>query len=53
MEPEKLANMVKEIPVGRVGEDQEVADLVSYLTSESAGYITGATFDINVGLLMR
>ena len=53
MEPEKLANMVKNIPVGRVGEDQEVADLVLYLTSESAGFITGATFDINGGLLMN
>lgn len=51
--PEKLAKMVEGIPVGRVGEDQEVAEMVLYLASESAGYITGATFDINGGLLMR
>ena len=53
IEPEKLAKMVEGIPVGRVGEDQEVAELVLYLASESAGYITGSTFDINGGLLMR
>ncbi len=53
IEPGKLAKMVAGIPVGRVGEDLEVAELVLYLASESAGYITGSTFDINGGLLMR
>lgn len=53
IEPEQLKKMVEGIPVGRVGEDQEVAELLLYLTSESSGYITGATFDINGGLLMR
>lgn len=53
IEPSKLAKMVEGIPVGRVGEDLEVAELVSFLASESAGYITGSTFDINGGLLMR
>jgi 3-oxoacyl-[acyl-carrier protein] reductase len=51
--PEKLEKMVKGIPVGRVGESDEVARMVSFLASESAGYVTGATFDINGGLLMR
>lgn len=53
IEPGKLEKMVEGIPVGRVGEDLEVAELVLYLASESAGYITGSTFDINGGLLMR
>ncbi|HHW37416.1 MAG TPA: SDR family oxidoreductase [Bacillales bacterium] len=53
IEPGKLAKMVEGIPVGRVGEDLEVAELVLYLASGSAGYITGSTFDINGGLLMR
>lgn len=51
--PENLAKMVQTIPVGRVGEPKEVADLVSYLASDSGGYVTGATFDINGGRLMR
>ena len=53
MDPAKLAQMVETIPVRRVGEPQEVADLVSYLASDSGGFTTGATFDINGGRLMR
>ena len=53
MDPEKIAKMVESIPVKRVGEPKEVADLVSYLASESGGFTTGATFDINGGRLMR
>lgn len=51
--PEKLEKMVQGIPVGRVGQVEEVAQLVAYVASEDAGYVTGATFDINGGLLMR
>ena len=53
MDPEKVAKMVESIPVKRVGEPKEVADLVSYIASESGGFTTGATFDINGGRLMR
>jgi len=53
MDPEKLARMVETIPLRRVGEPREVADLVSYLASDSGGFTTGATFDINGGRLMR
>lgn len=41
------------IPVGRLGRPEEVASLVAYLCSRDAGFITGATYDINGGLLMR
>lgn len=51
--PEKLALMIESIPLKRVGEPEEVADLVSYLVSESGGFVTGSTFDINGGRLMR
>ncbi|MFD1708960.1 SDR family NAD(P)-dependent oxidoreductase [Siminovitchia sediminis] len=53
MDPDKLAQMIETIPLKRVGEPQEVADLVSYLASESGGFTTGATFDLNGGRLMR
>lgn len=48
-----LAGMVRTIPVGRVGEAEEVAELVSYLVSDHGGFVTGATMDINGGRLMR
>ena len=41
------------IPVGRLGRPEEVAALVSFLLSDDAGYITGATLDVNGGVLMR
>lgn len=53
IDPVKLENMQAGIPVKRFGRSEEVANLVSYLASEATGYITGATFDINGGMLMR
>jgi NAD(P)-dependent dehydrogenase (short-subunit alcohol dehydrogenase family) len=43
-------NAVKNIPLGRIGKSQEVAGLVSYLSSEEASYITGQVFIIDGGL---
>ncbi|HEX8709901.1 MAG TPA: glucose 1-dehydrogenase [Pyrinomonadaceae bacterium] len=36
-------------PIGRVGEAREVAELILYLASERAGWITGATYSIDGG----
>jgi NAD(P)-dependent dehydrogenase (short-subunit alcohol dehydrogenase family) len=40
------------VPVGRLGTARDVADLVAYLCSEHAGYITGEVVDINGGFLI-
>ena len=53
MDPETIARMEATIPVGRVGEVDEVAALVSHVCSDAAGFITGATLDVNGGLSMR
>lgn len=37
-------------PVGRIGEPEEVAELVAYLASDKAGFITGSDFRIDGGL---
>jgi meso-butanediol dehydrogenase / (S,S)-butanediol dehydrogenase / diacetyl reductase len=37
-------------PIGRIGEPEEVADLVAYLCSDKAGFITGSDFRIDGGL---
>ena len=38
------------IPINRFGEAEEVADLVSFLVSPKAGYITGEIININGGI---
>jgi len=50
--PEQLAAIARTFPVRRLGEAVEVADLICFLASEAAGYITGASVDINGGDLM-
>jgi 3-oxoacyl-[acyl-carrier protein] reductase len=50
---DRLEQLIQTIPVGRVGEADEIGALVAFLASEDAGYITGATLDINGGGLMR
>jgi len=49
---ERLAQITAAYPVPRLGTAREVADLICFAASEAAGYITGATFDINGGALM-
>jgi len=50
---EKLKFSTNEIPLGRLGSPDEVADGVVFLASDMASYITGATLDINGGIFMR
>jgi len=40
-----------EVPAGRLGTPEEYGDLVAFLCSERAAYITGATIPIDGGLL--
>ena len=47
--PEREAQIVADTPVQRRGTVGEVAAMIVYLCSEDAGYVTGATFDINGG----
>ena len=50
--PDDLAAYASSFPIQRLGEAVEVADLICFLASEQAGYITGASLDINGGDLM-
>jgi 3-oxoacyl-[acyl-carrier protein] reductase len=47
------AAVLSRIPLRRLGSPEEIAAAVQFLLSEQAGFITGATIDVNGGLLMR
>jgi 3-oxoacyl-[acyl-carrier protein] reductase len=51
--PEELKQkMLGEIPLGRLGEAKDVANLVVFLASEEASYITGQTINVDGGMVM-
>jgi acetoacetyl-CoA reductase len=47
-----LEKIAKTIPVGRLGEPDEIGRIVTFLAEEESAYITGADFSINGGLHM-
>jgi len=49
---EVMGAIVKRIPVGRIGEPEEIARCVTFLTSDDAGFITGSTLSVNGGAYM-
>jgi acetoacetyl-CoA reductase len=52
--PEEIRETIrKDIPVGRFGEPEDIARVVSFLTAESAGFITGANISANGGQYMH
>jgi 3-oxoacyl-[acyl-carrier protein] reductase len=51
--PEKVKEaMLAQIPLGRMGQPEDVAEVVAFLASEKASYITGQVFHVNGGLYM-
>ncbi|MBI4226221.1 SDR family oxidoreductase [Candidatus Roizmanbacteria bacterium] len=51
--PEKIAALVKDVPLGRLAEPEEIAELVSFLISNKNTYITGANILIDGGFTCR
>ena len=49
MSQEHIDYMVARVPLGRMGEAEEVAHLIAFLASEEMGFATGATFDLSGG----
>jgi NAD(P)-dependent dehydrogenase (short-subunit alcohol dehydrogenase family) len=50
--PDVLEAVSRDIPLGRLAEASEVAEVVAFLASDRNSYVTGATFDANGGLIM-
>ncbi len=49
---DQQATLLSQIPVGRMGSVQDIANAVSFLVSNGASYITGETINVNGGLYM-
>jgi NAD(P)-dependent dehydrogenase (short-subunit alcohol dehydrogenase family) len=43
------ANMAKDIPLGRDGRVEEVANVIAFLASEAASYVTGTSINLDGG----
>ena len=50
---EHQALLLGRIPMGRMGQPEEIADAVAFLASPQAGYITGTTLHVNGGMYMN
>ncbi len=48
---DKLQALLKNIPLGRLGQPDDVSGLVAFLASDDAAYVTGTTFFVDGGLL--
>ena len=53
MTPEARAGLVAKHPIGRLGESEEVAELVVWLSSEKASFVTGSYYAIDGGYLAQ
>jgi 3-oxoacyl-[acyl-carrier protein] reductase len=48
----RLDEWLSQTPLNRLGRPAEVADMITFLVSEKASYITGASINVNGGLVM-
>lgn len=51
--PDRLPALLAQIPLGRIGVPEDIGYATLFLCSNEAGYITGATLDVNGGILKR
>ncbi|HEY1226149.1 MAG TPA: SDR family oxidoreductase, partial [Ramlibacter sp.] len=50
---DKRQSILDGIPLGRIGEPDDVAGVVLFLASDLAKYLTGVTVDVNGGMLIH
>ena len=49
--PEQRQDLLSEIPLGRIGKPEDVANLAVYLASDASSYSTGSTFFVDGGMM--
>jgi len=52
LDEEVRSEWLRSIPLGRAGTPEDVADVVAFLASDAAGYVTGQVLNIDGGLIM-
>jgi glucose 1-dehydrogenase len=52
-DPQKMEALLKEIPLHRMGQPDEIAKLALYLVSDASAYVTGSTYVIDGGLMIN
>jgi 3-oxoacyl-[acyl-carrier protein] reductase len=45
--------ILAQVPVGRFGEPEEIAEVVAFLAGDNAAYVTGQTIAIDGGMVMQ
>ena len=51
--PEQRQELLKEIPLGKIGQPEDVASMAIYLASDASSYSTGSTFFVDGGLIRQ
>jgi 3-oxoacyl-[acyl-carrier protein] reductase len=47
---EQQATIIQQVPLGRMGSVEDIANAVAFLSSEQAAYITGTVLHVNGGM---
>lgn len=50
--PEMLADLVSRIPAGRIGQPEQIGEVVAFMATDAAGFIVGETIEVNGGVYM-
>jgi 3-oxoacyl-[acyl-carrier protein] reductase len=50
--PELLAQLVSNIPIGRIGRPEEIGEIVAFMATDAASFIVGETVEVNGGVYM-
>ena len=53
LETSQQDQIIRDIPLGRLCQPEEVAQAIAYLCSSAAAYVTGTTLNITVGTCFR
>ncbi|MBN2329103.1 MAG: SDR family oxidoreductase [Candidatus Omnitrophica bacterium] len=48
--PDVMQGLMKNVPIGRAGTAEEMAQIIAFLASDESSYLTGATIDANGGM---